>query len=114
MKPYIIIPSKKNFEIILIKVPYDAIFWTIYHSFFNTNSRDQLVTNQTYSFVNGKLGDIVRLKLPPIGSGGNISFSGTVDILTGTFSSTKFNILYISVVEFGNYEVTINQMDILI
>lgn len=38
MKPYIIIPTKKNFEIILIKVPYDAIFWTIYHSFFNTNS----------------------------------------------------------------------------
>lgn len=81
-------------------------------SFFNTKNEDPLTTSQTYSFANGKLGDIVRLKLPPISATGNIAFSGTFNILTGAFSSTKFNILYVSMVEDGSYEATINQMDI--
>ena len=81
-------------------------------SFFNTKDDSPLTTSQTYSFANGKLGDIVRLKLPPISATGNIAFSGTFNILTGAFSSTKFNILYVSMVEDGSYEATINQMDI--
>ena len=81
-------------------------------SFFNTKDNSPLTTSQTYSFANGKLGDIVRLKLPPISATGNIAFSGTFNILTGAFSSTKFNILYVSMVEDGSYEATINQMDI--
>lgn len=81
-------------------------------SFFNTIDNAPLTTSQTYSFANGKLGDIVRLKLPPISATGNIAFSGTFNILTGAFSSTKFNILYVSMVEDGSYEATINQMDI--
>ena len=81
-------------------------------SFFNTKDESPLTKSQTYSFVNGKLGDIVRLKLPPISATGNIAFSGTFNILTGAFSSTKFNILYVSVVEYGSYEATINQIDV--